>query len=43
MKTTVKAKKPAYVIYERIKQVGRSERYLNELSRITKAKNLPSE
>jgi len=33
----------AYAIDERMKQLGRSARYLKELSRITKAKNLPSE
>jgi long-subunit acyl-CoA synthetase (AMP-forming) len=33
----------AYAIDEHMKQVGRSERYLKELSRITKAKNLPTE
>lgn len=33
----------AYAIDERMKQLGRSERYLKELSKITKEKNLPSE
>jgi hypothetical protein len=33
----------AYAIDERMKQLGRSERYLKELSRIIKATNLPSE
>jgi hypothetical protein len=33
----------AYAIDERLKQLGRSERYLKELSKTTKAKNLPSE
>jgi hypothetical protein len=32
----------AYAIDERMKQLGRSERYLKELSKITKAKALPS-
>jgi hypothetical protein len=33
----------AYAIDDRMKQLGRWERYNNELSRITKAKNLPPE
>ena len=33
----------AYAIDERMKQLGRSARYLKELSKITKEKNLPSE
>jgi hypothetical protein len=33
----------AYSIEERIKQLGRLDRYLNELSKITHAKNVPSE
>jgi hypothetical protein len=33
----------AYAIDERMKQLGRSERYLKELSEITKAKDLPTE
>ena len=33
----------AYAIDERMKQLGRSERYIKELSRITKAKKLPWE
>lgn len=33
----------SYAIDERMKQLGRSERYLTELSKITKAKKLPSE
>ena len=33
----------AYTIDERMKQLGRSERYIKELSRITKGKNLPHE
>jgi hypothetical protein len=32
-----------YAIDERMKQLGRSARYLKELGRITKATNLPSE
>jgi hypothetical protein len=31
----------AYAIEERMKQLKRSEKYLRELSRITRAKNLP--
>jgi len=33
----------AYAIDERMKRLGRSARYIKELSRVTKAKNLPSE
>jgi hypothetical protein len=33
----------AYAIEERIKQVGRLDRYQKELSKITHAKNVPSE
>jgi hypothetical protein len=33
----------AYAIDERMKQLGRSAQYIKELSRVTKAKNLPSE
>ena len=33
----------AYSIEERMKQLGRSDRYQNELSKITHAKNIPSE
>jgi len=33
----------AYAIDERMKQLGRWERYVKELSRITKAANLPPE
>jgi hypothetical protein len=33
----------AYAIDERMKQLERSERYIKELSRITKAKKLPHE
>jgi hypothetical protein len=33
----------AIAIDERMKQLGRSARYLKELSKITKEKNLPSE
>jgi hypothetical protein len=33
----------AYAIDERMKQLGRSEQYREELSRITKAKQLPAE
>jgi hypothetical protein len=33
----------AYAIDERMKQLRRSEQYLKELSRLTKAKNLPPE
>ena len=33
----------AYAIDERMKELGRFERYLKELSRISKAKNLPPE
>jgi hypothetical protein len=33
----------AYAIVERMKQLGRSERYIKELSKVTKAKNLPIE
>jgi hypothetical protein len=33
----------AYAIDERMKQLGRSERYLKELSKITKANKLPPE
>jgi hypothetical protein len=33
----------AYAIDERMKQFGRSEQYLKELSKITKANNLPPE
>jgi hypothetical protein len=33
----------AYTIAERMKQLGRSERYLNELSRITKPKKIPTD
>ena len=39
----VNDQRQAYAIDNRMKQLGRSERYLKELSRITKAKNLPSE
>jgi hypothetical protein len=33
----------AFAIDERMKQLGRSARYLKELSKITKEKNLPGE
>jgi hypothetical protein len=33
----------AYAIDERMKELGRLERYDKELSKITKAKNLPPE
>jgi hypothetical protein len=33
----------AYPIEERIKQLGRSDRYRKQLSKITQAKNIPSE
>src|SRR5262245_19990384 len=33
----------AYAIDQRMQQLGRSERYIKELSRLTKAENLPSE
>jgi hypothetical protein len=33
----------AYAIDERIKQLGRSERYAKELSRITRAKKIPTD
>lgn len=33
----------AYVIEERMKQLGRTERYAQELSRITRAKKIPAE
>ena len=33
----------AYTIDDRVKQLGSSERYMKELSRITKANNLPPE
>jgi len=33
----------AYMIDQRMEQLGRSERYLNELSKITRAKNLPAD
>lgn len=33
----------AYAIGERMKQLGRSERYLKELSRITRAKRIPTD
>ncbi len=39
----VNDQRQAYAIDNRMKQLGRSERYLKELSRITKAKKLPSE
>jgi hypothetical protein len=39
----VSDRRQAYVIDERMKQLGRSARYLSNLSRITKAQNLPSE
>jgi hypothetical protein len=32
----------AYVIDQRMEQLGRSERYLKELSKITRANNLPA-
>jgi hypothetical protein len=32
----------AYAIDERMKQLGRSEQYAKELSRLAKAKNIPS-
>ena len=32
----------AYMIDQRMEQLGWSERYLNELSKITRAKNLPA-
>jgi hypothetical protein len=33
----------AYAIDDRMKQLGRSDRYLKELAKITRAKNLPPE
>jgi hypothetical protein len=33
----------AYAIEERMKQLGRLDRYQKELSKITRAKNVPSE
>jgi hypothetical protein len=33
----------AYLIEERLKELGRLDRYLRELSKITRVKNIPSE
>jgi len=39
----VNDQRQAYAIDNRMKQLGRSEQYLKQLARITKAKNLPIE